>query len=69
MESEQEVQNESKIKEDLNQIKKKKVWHFLSIIEFLMSKLYSGKKVRCIIYDTETTGLKYKKPSIRINSC
>ena len=62
MESEQEAQYE--IKKDLNQMKKKIDWGFLSDIESLISQLNSGKKVRCIVFDTETTGVNYKKDHI-----
>ena len=54
MESEQEVQYE--IKKDLNQMKKKIDWGFLSDIESLL-ELNLKKKLRCIVFDTETTGI------------
>ena len=63
MESEQEeVQIEYNIKE-INKIKKKENWDFLSDIESLISQLNSEKKVS-IVYDTETTGLNHKKGHI-----
>ena len=39
-------------------------WYFLSDIESLIFQLNSGKKVRCIVYDTETTGLNHKEGHI-----
>ena len=61
MESEQEVQYE--IKKDLNQMKEKKDWNFLSDIESLL-KLNLEKKLRCIVFDTETTGIYHTKDHI-----
>ena len=64
MESEkEEVQIKSDIKE-INPIKRKIDWNFLSDIGSLISCLNSGKKVRCIVFDTETTGVNYKKDHI-----
>ena len=64
MESEQEeVQIKSKIKEDLNQMKKKIDWGFLSDIESLL-ELNLKKKLRCIVFDTETTGIYHTKGHI-----
>ena len=48
----------------MNQIKKKENWIFLNDIESLISQLNSEKKLRCIVFDTETTGLNYKKDHI-----
>ena len=39
-------------------------WSFLSDIETLITEMNQGKKVRCIVFDTETTGLNYKKDHI-----
>ena len=44
--------------------KQKIDWSFLSDIETLINQMNSGKKVRCIVFDTETTGLNYKKDHI-----
>ena len=61
MESEQETQY--KIKKDLNQMKKKIDWGFLSDIESLL-ELNLKKKLRCIVFDTETTGIYHTKGHI-----
>ena len=57
-----QIQNQSE--ESSSQIKQKKDWSFLNDIESLISQLNSGKKVRCIVFDTETTGVNYKKDHI-----
>ena len=44
--------------------KQKIDWSFLNDIETLINQMNSGKKVRCIVFDTETTGLNYKKDHI-----
>ena len=58
----EEFQIESNI-EEMNQIKKKN-WIFLNDIDSLISQLNSEKKLRCIVFDTETTGINYKKDHI-----
>ena len=57
-----QIQNQSE--ESSSQVKQKKDWSFLNDIESLISQLNSGKKVRCIVFDTETTGVNYKKDHI-----
>ena len=59
-----QIQNQSQSEESFSQIKQKKDWSFLNDIESLISQLNSGKKVRCIVFDTETTGVNYKKDHI-----
>ena len=59
----EEIKNQSQSEESF-QIKQKKDWSFLSDIESLISQMNSGKKVRCIVFDTETTGVNYKKDHI-----
>ena len=59
----EEIKNQSQ-SEESSQIKQKKDWSFLSDIESLISQMNSGKKVRCIVFDTETTGVNYKKDHI-----
>ena len=46
------------------QIKPKIDWSFLNDIESLIEQKNEGKKIRCIVFDTETTGLNYKKDHI-----
>ena len=62
IQSQSQIQNQSE--ESSSQIKQKKDWSFLNDIESLISQLNSGKKVRCIVFDTETTGVNYKKDHI-----
>ena len=59
----EEIKNQNQSEESF-QIKQKKDWSFLSDIESLISQMNSGKKVRCIVFDTETTGVNYKKDHI-----
>ena len=59
-----QIQNQSQSEESSSQVKQKKDWSFLNDIESLISQLNSGKKVRCIVFDTETTGVNYKKDHI-----
>ena len=59
-----QIQNQSQSEESSSQVKQKKDWRFLNDIESLISQLNSGKKVRCIVFDTETTGVNYKKDHI-----
>ena len=50
--------------EEPSQPKQKIDWSFLNDIESLINQMNSGKKIRCIVFDTETTGLNYKKDHI-----
>ena len=58
-----EVQAQNEI-EDSPQPKQKTDWSFLNDMESLIAQMNQGKKVRCIVYDTETTGVNYKKDHI-----
>ena len=58
-----QIEEQNKI-EDLSQLKQKIDWSFLNDIESLIAQMNSGKKVRCIVFDTETTGVNYKKDHI-----
>ena len=62
-ENKKEVQAQNEI-EDSPQPKQKTDWSFLNNIESLIDQMNQGKKVRCIVYDTETTGVNYKKDHI-----
>jgi len=56
---------QSQIQEENSSLPKQKIdWSFLSDIESLISKKNKGEKVRCIVFDTETTGLNHKKDHI-----
>ena len=56
---------QSQIQEENSSLSKQKIdWSFLSDIESLISQKNKGKKVRCIVFDTETTGLNHKKDHI-----
>ena len=56
---------QSQIQEENSSLPKQKIdWSFLSDIESLISQKNKGKKVRCIVFDTETTGLNHKKDHI-----
>jgi DNA polymerase III epsilon subunit-like protein len=44
-------------------MKEKKDWNFLSDIESLL-KLNLEKKLKCIVFDTETTGIYHTKDHI-----
>ena len=54
------VQNQTKNEE----IKPKIDWTFLNDIESLINEFNNKGKLRCIVFDTETTGLNYKKDHI-----
>ena len=49
--------------------KSKKDWSHLNDIETLISEMNKGKKLRCIVYDTETTGVNFKKDHILELAC
>ena len=44
-------------------------WSHLNDLESLISEMSNGKKLRLIVYDTETTGLNYKKDHILELAC
>ena len=44
-------------------------WSHLNDLESLISEMNNGKKLRLIVYDTETTGLNYKKDHILELAC
>ena len=50
-------------------IKSKLDWSNLIDIESLISQMNMGKKIRCIVFDTETTGVNYKKDHILELAC
>ena len=50
-------------------VKSKMDWSHLNDIESLISEMKKGKKVRCIVFDTETTGVNYKKDHILELAC
>ena len=63
--NEKEILSKSQNPEENTTIQKAKVdWSFLNDIESLISQMEEGKKVRCIVFDTETTGLNHKKDHI-----
>ena len=65
IQSEKEILSQSQNPEENTTIQKAKVdWSFLNDIESLISQMEEGKKVRCIVFDTETTGLNHKKDHI-----
>ena len=66
---EQENEEQSLISEDNSSGKPKKDWSFLSDMDTLISHMNSQKKLRCIVYDTETTGLSFKKDHILELAC
>ena len=66
MESKYDDEN---IPDENSNLKTKKDWSFLNDIETLISEKNNGKKVRCIVYDTETTGLNFKKDHILELAC
>lgn len=61
---EQKEDEESLNLEDNSNVKSKLDWSHLTDIESLITEMNSGKKVRCIVYDTETTGVNHKKEHI-----
>ena len=50
-------------------VKSKKDWSHLNDIETLIKEINNGEKVRCIVYDTETTGINFKKDHILELAC
>mgnify|MGYP002627304576 CR=1 FL=1 len=63
--NEKEILSQSQNPEENTTIQKTKVdWTFLNDIESLITQMEEGKKVRCIVFDTETTGLNHKKDHI-----
>ena len=67
---EQKEDEESLNLEDNSNVKSKLDWSHLTDIESLITEMNSGKKVRCIVYDTETTGVNHKKKSyLRTSWC
>ena len=63
------VEEQSLISEENSSGKPKKDWSFLNDMDTLISHMKSGKKLRCIVYDTETTGLNFKKDHILELAC
>ena len=64
-----ESKNEEEISEEENNLKSNIDWGKLNDIETLISQKNNGKKVRCIVFDTETTGLNHKKDHILELAC
>ena len=52
-----------------NNLKSNIDWSKLNDIESLISQKNNGKKVRCIVFDTETTGVNHKKDHILELAC
>ena len=59
-----ETKNEEEINAEENNLKTNIDWSKLNDIETLISQKNNGKKVRCIVFDTETTGVNHKKDHI-----
>ena len=54
----------------MSSVTKSKIdWSHLNDLESLISEMNNGKKLRLIVYDTETTGLNYKKDHILELAC
>ena len=64
-----ETKNEEEINAEENNLKSNIDWGKLNDIETLISQKNNGKKVRCIVFDTETTGLNHKKDHILELAC
>ncbi len=50
--------------EEGSNVKSKLDWSHLNDLESLISEMNKGKKVRCVVFDTETSGINYKKDHI-----
>ena len=57
-------EEEFSILEENSNVKQKLDWIHLNDLESLISQMNTGKKLRCIVYDTETTGINFKKDHI-----
>ena len=64
-----ESKNEEEINAEENNLKSNIDWSKLNDIETLISQKNKGKKVRCIVFDTETTGVNHKKDHILELAC
>ena len=64
-----ETKNEEEINAEENNLKSNIDWSKLNDIETLISQKNNGKKVRCIVFDTETTGVNHKKDHILELAC
>jgi DNA polymerase-3 subunit epsilon len=64
-----ESKNEEEINGEENNPKSNIDWSKLNDIETLISQKNKGKKVRCIVFDTETTGVNHKKDHILELAC
>ena len=66
-----EKKNEEEIplSDEVSIVKSKMDWSHLNDIESLISEMKKGKKLRCIVFDTETTGVNYKKDHILELAC
>ena len=64
-----ETKNEEEINAEENNLKTNIDWSKLNDIETLISQKNNGKKVRCIVFDTETTGVNHKKDHILELAC
>lgn len=66
---EQKNEEEILLQEENPNTKSKLDWSHLNDIESLISQMKTGKKIRCIVYDTETTGVNFKKDHILEIAC
>lgn len=66
---EQKEEDENNILYENSNDKSKIDWSHLNDIETLISEMNSGKKLRCIVFDTETTGLNHKRDHILELAC
>ena len=64
-----ETKNQEEINAEENNLKSNIDWSKLNDIETLISQKNKGKKVRCIVFDTETTGVNHKKDHILELAC
>jgi len=64
-----ESKNGEEIPAEENNLKTNIDWSNLNDIETLISQKNNGKKVRCIVFDTETTGVNHKKDHILELAC
>ena len=53
----------------ISSVKSKIDWSHLNNLETLISEKNNGQKLRCLVFDTETTGLNYKKDHILELAC
>ena len=55
--------------EEGSNVKSKLDWSHLNDLESLISEMNKGKKIRCVVFDTETSGVNYKKDHILELAC